>query len=75
MVDDSAGIGIHTICDDSDMCDEPVPCPGIESNNLVLLFNAHPCAMAPICAILTQMTATRLGGLSGNVGGEGGDEL
>ena len=36
------------------MCEVTDTCAEIELNNLVLKNNAHPCAMTPVCAILSK---------------------
>ena len=36
------------------MCEVTDTCAEIELNNLVLKNNAHPCAMTPVCAILSE---------------------
>ena len=41
-------------CGDADMCEVADTCAEIELNNLVLKNNAHPCAMIPVCAILSK---------------------
>ena len=39
------------------MCQDSDPCAEIELNHLVPNFNAHPCAMTPICAIQNKTKA------------------
>ena len=41
-------------CGDADMYEVTDTCAEIELNNLVLKNNAHPCAMTPVCAILSK---------------------
>ena len=41
-------------CGDADMCEVTDTCAEIELNNLVLKNNAHPCAMTPVCTILSK---------------------
>ena len=48
-------------CEDSDMCGDSDTCAESELNNLVLHNNAHPCAMTPICAILTKTKGACVG--------------
>ena len=45
------------------MCEVTDTCAEIELNNLVLKNNAHPCAMTPVCAILSK-TKRRYGGVT-----------
>ena len=36
------------------MCEVTDTCAEVELNNLVLINNTHPCAMTPVCAILSK---------------------
>ena len=41
-------------CGDADMCEVTDTCAEIELNNFVLKNNANPCAMTPVCVILSK---------------------
>ena len=51
-------------CQDPDICQDSNPCTEIELNNLVPNFNAHPCLMTTICAILNKTKAAIWGVLN-----------